>query len=141
MGRKKRVRQRYVLLQNDGPVEVTEEIYYTYYGSKDKERELDKFYKKCYSFDEIKEDQSQSSAEVQAILYKESIDDADEYHQKLINEVRRRLNLLSEAGRYIIELRFQDDLTHEEIAAILNTSRRNVGFIIKKIINKMKKFG
>lgn len=44
MGRKKIVRQHYVLWSNEGPIEVTEEIYYVYYGSRDQERELDKFF-------------------------------------------------------------------------------------------------
>lgn len=141
MGRKKKVRQRYVLPSNEGPIEVTEEIYYAYYSSRDKERELDKFYqRRCYSIDEIKDDHSQSAAEVQAVLYKESVDASDEYHEMLIKEVIRRLGMLSDDDRFIIELRFYDDLTHEEIATILNTSRRNVGFRIKKILKKMKKF-
>lgn len=142
MGRKKKVRQRYFLPSNEGPIEVTEEIYYAYYGSRDQERELDKFYlRRCYSIDEIKDDHSQSNAEVQAILYKEAVNASEDYHQKLIEEVLRRVSLLSESDRFVIELRFYDDMTQEEIAAILNTSRRNVGFIIKRIIEKLKKLG
>lgn len=140
MGRKKKVRRRYVLPSSAGPIEVTKDIYYAYYGSKDKERELDKFYRRrCYSIDEVLEDHSQNTAEVQAILYKCSVEQSDKYHQQLLNDLRRRLKLLSVDDRYIIELRYYDNLTHEEIAAILNTSRRNVGFIIERIIKKLKK--
>ena len=74
MGRKKKVRQRYFLPSNEGPIEVTEEIYYAYYGSRDQERVLNKFYlRRCYSIDEIKDNHSQINAEVQAILYKHQI--------------------------------------------------------------------
>ena len=80
------------------------------------------------------------SAEVQAVLYKGTVDASDEYHEMLIKEVIRRLGMLSNDDRFIIEIRFYDDLTHEEIATILNTSRKNVGFRIKKILKKMKRF-
>lgn len=142
MGRKKKVRQRYFLPSNEDPIEVTKEIYYAYCGSRDRERELDKFYlRRCYSIDEIKDDYSQSNAEVQAILYKESVDANEECHQKLVEETLRRVNLLFESDRFIIEFKFYNDMTQAQIPGILNTSRRNVGFKLKKIIEKLKKLG